>query len=65
MKKVNLLSKIQMKKVMGGYLSLTGCKDDTQCTGGQWCCPDMRDPHNHGLARHLNFKLCLLVMNKY
>ena len=44
MKKNNLLSKAEMKKVMGGYRLLSACTYDTQCTGGQWCCPNFDDP---------------------
>ena len=43
MKKLNLLSKTEMKRVIGGYQSLGGCTSDSQCPG-QWCCPNMSDP---------------------
>lgn len=40
MKKVNLLSKAEMKKVMGGRASLMQeCELNSQCPLGQQCCP--------------------------
>ncbi len=44
MKRQNLLSKAEMRKVTGGYLQVSGCIDDSECRGGQWCCPNMSDP---------------------
>jgi hypothetical protein len=40
MKKANLLSKAEMKKVMGGLLPQAGCTSDSQCGAGESCCPD-------------------------
>lgn len=49
MKKVNLLSKIQMKKVLGGNrVAVMGCESTLQCPSGQWCCTDMSDPSTVG-----------------
>lgn len=47
MKKVNLLSKIQMKKVLGGNrVAVMGCESTLQCPSDQWCCTDMSQSVN-------------------
>lgn len=38
MKKANLLSKAEMKKVMGGGVPVDGC-DSSSCPTSQVCCP--------------------------
>lgn len=46
MKKTNLLTRVEMKNVMGGAITpiFDGCTSDEQCSGGRECCPNMTDP---------------------
>lgn len=44
MKKLNLLSKAEMKKVFGGVRDVQGCSSDANCSSGETCCPDNSGP---------------------